>query len=126
MHKKQKWKCTSRAPKTLFPVVVLTKPTSRRALNGCLPSPSSTFKSSPVASSIIGETTLQAIAWKLMGIGSSQHTVTSKSGIGDLSHNVFVGKSDNIAVLWGVVLVLVLRGKTNPVPIVSFPSCACT
>jgi hypothetical protein len=30
---------------------------------------------------------------------------------------------DNIAVLWGVVLVLVLSGKTNPGPIVSFPSC---
>jgi hypothetical protein len=57
-----------------------------------------------------------------MGIGSSQHNVTSKSGIGDLSHNVFVGKSDNIAVLWGVVLVLVLSGKTNPGLIVSFPS----
>ncbi len=42
-------------------------------------------------SSIIGETTLQAIAWKLMGIGSGQYNVTSKSGIGDLSHNVFVG-----------------------------------
>jgi len=98
MHKKQKWKLTSREPKTLVPVVVLTKPTSRRALNGHLPSPSSTLKSSPVAvslpgesliklkllqvmssqqktcavsSSIIGETTLQATAWKLMGIGSS-------------------------------------------------------
>jgi hypothetical protein len=61
-----------------------------------------------------------------MGIGSSQHNVTSKSGIGDLSHDVFAGKSDNIAVLWDVVLVLVLSGKTNPGPIVSFPSCACT
>ncbi len=30
---------------------------------------------------------------------------------------------DNIAVLWGVVLVLVLSGKTNPGLIVSFPSC---
>jgi hypothetical protein len=52
---------------------------------------------------------LQAIAWKLRGTGSSQHNVTSKSGIGDLSHNVFVGKLDNIAVLWGVVLVLVMQ-----------------
>jgi hypothetical protein len=59
-----------------------------------------------------------------MCIRSGQHNVTSKSGIGDLSHNVFVGKSDNIAVLWGVVLVLVLSGKTNPGLIVSFPSCA--
>jgi hypothetical protein len=42
-------KSTFRAPKTLLPVVVLTKPTSRRALNGLLPSPSSTLKSSPVA-----------------------------------------------------------------------------
>jgi hypothetical protein len=33
-------------------------------------------------------------------------------------------KSKNIAVLWGVVLVLVLSGKTNPGLIVSFPSCA--
>jgi hypothetical protein len=41
--------------------------------------------------SIIGEATLQAIVWKLMGIGSSQQNVTSKSGIDDLSHNVFVG-----------------------------------
>jgi hypothetical protein len=57
-----------------------------------------------------------------MGIGSSQHNITSKSGIGDLRHNVFVGKSDNIAVLWGIVLVLVLSGKKNPGPIVSFPS----
>jgi hypothetical protein len=41
--------------------------------------------------SIIGETILQGIVWKLMGIGSSQQNVTSKSGIDDLSHNVFVG-----------------------------------
>jgi hypothetical protein len=32
-------KVPSGAPKTLFPVVVLTKPTSRRALNGHLPHP---------------------------------------------------------------------------------------
>jgi hypothetical protein len=32
-------------------------------------------------------------------------------------------KSNNIAVLWGVILVLVLSDKTNPGPIVSFPGC---
>jgi hypothetical protein len=32
-------------------------------------------------------------------------------------------KLNNIAILWGVVLVLVPSGKTNPGPIVSFPSC---
>jgi hypothetical protein len=31
MHKKHRWKGTFRAPKTLFPVVVLTKPTSKKS-----------------------------------------------------------------------------------------------
>jgi len=48
-------------------------------------------------SSIIGETTLQTIAWKLMSIGRCQHNITSKSGIGDLSHNIFVGLETHVS-----------------------------
>jgi hypothetical protein len=40
---------TFRAPKTRFPVVVLTRPTSKRARKGLLSSAGSTEKSSPVA-----------------------------------------------------------------------------
>lgn len=59
-----------------------------------------------IGSRPVGQTTLDAVAGKLVGVGSSQDKVTLELGVHDLAHNVTVGEANHQSVLGRVVLVL--------------------
>jgi hypothetical protein len=59
-----------------------------------------------VGSRPVGQTTLDAVAGKLVGVGSGQDKVTLELGVHDLADNVTVGEANHQSVLGRVVLVL--------------------
>ena len=55
-----------------------------------------------------------------MTVGSSNNSISFKSGIGNLTGNVFVGETHNHTIFGGIVFVLVLNYKTFPGEVISF------
>ena len=83
-------------------------------------------QTSGVGSSVVGETKLDAIARKLVRVGSGHDVITVDAGVHDLADAVAVGETDNKTVLGGVVLVLVLDHKAQTLTIVSLALTATT
>lgn len=76
-------------------------------------------KTSGVGSSVVGETKLDAIARKLVGVGSDKDVITVDARVDDLADDVAVGETDNKTVLGRVVLVLVLSDELATLTVVS-------
>jgi len=75
-------------------------------------STTSNKETSSVGGSPVGQTTLDTIAGKLVGVGGSKNVITLELGIDDLADDVLVGETDNESVLGRVVLVLGLNNQT--------------
>jgi len=83
-------------------------------------------KTSGVGSSVVGETKLDAIARKLVGVSSSHDVITVDAREDDLADAVAVGETNDKTVLGGVVLVLVLDHKTKTLIVISLALTATT
>ena len=77
-------------------------------------------------SSVVGQTKLDAIARKLVRVGSGHDVITIDARVDDLADAVAVGETDNKTVLGGVVLVLVLNHKTQTLTVISLTLTATT
>jgi hypothetical protein len=65
-----------------------------------------------IGGGVVGETSLDTIARKLVGIGGGNNNVTRELGVDQLGNDVLVGDANAEAVLGGRVLVLVLGDQT--------------
>jgi len=76
-------------------------------------------QTSGISSSVVGQTKLDAIARKLVRVGSGHDVITIDARVDDLADAVAVGETDNKTVLGRVVLVLVLDHKTKTLTVIS-------
>jgi len=83
-------------------------------------------KTSCIGSRVVGETKLDAIARKLMGVSGSHDVITIDARVHDLADAVAVGETNDKTVLGGVVLVLVLDHKTKTLIVISLALTATT
>ena len=65
-----------------------------------------------VSSGVVGETSSEAVMSKLIRLSSAENAITGHGGVNDLGNELGAGSSDDKSVLLGVVLVLVLAGKS--------------
>lgn len=77
-----------------------------------------------VSSSPVGETVLDAVARKLVGIGSAKGVIALDLGRDNLDNDVLVGEADHQAVLGAVVLVLGLVNHTLTGLVVGLALCS--
>ena len=82
--------------------------------------PSGQKKTGAIGCSIVGESNLDTILRKFVTVCSSNDSISFKSGIGNLTGDIFVGETHNHTILGGIVFVLVLNNKAFPGEVVSF------
>lgn len=66
-----------------------------------------------VASSIVGETSLETVLLEVGGVGLAEDSIALDGGVDDLDDDLGVGPADAESVLLGVVLVLVLLDESS-------------
>ena len=82
--------------------------------------PSRQKKTGAIGCSIVGESNLDTILRKFVTVCSGNDSISFKSGIGNLTGDIFVGETHNHTILGGIVFVLVLNNKAFPGEVVSF------
>jgi len=89
-----------------------------------LEEPSGQEESGAVSSRIVGETNLNPITRKFMGVGGTNDNVSLNPGVGNLSRHILVGEPHHHPVLGGVVFILILDDKPLPRIVIrpSFPA----
>jgi len=78
----------------------------------------STKKTGAVSSGVVLQANSQSVSWQLSGSGLSKDTITIDQGVCNLADNLTVGETNDKAVFWGLVLVLVLGTKTLTLTVV--------
>jgi len=69
-------------------------------------------ETSAISSGIVGQTDLDTISGKLMGVGASEDNIVVHIGLDDLADDILAGDADDETVLGGLVLVLILGNQT--------------
>ena len=82
--------------------------------------PSCQEETGAISGSIVGQTNFDAIVGQFVAVSSSHNPITLKTGIGNLTSDVFVGTSHNHTILGRIVLVLVLNNEAFAGIVVSF------